>query len=53
LKWAQLIFIEGRTVEAIQLLDVLRNDQLSISEKKTVAKLLACLEGDGAQCGKN
>jgi len=52
LKWAQLILLEGRRDEAVQLLKALRNALLSDSEKKTAAKLLACLEGAGTQCEK-
>jgi Tfp pilus assembly protein PilF len=52
LKWAQLIFLEGRRDETAQLLKALRNAPLSSSEKRTAAKLLACLKGDSTQCGK-
>lgn len=52
LKWAQLILLDGRRDEAVQLLRTLRNAPLSSSEKKTAEKLLACLEGDSSQCGK-
>lgn len=52
LKWAQLILLEGRKNEATQLLKALQFAQLSGSEKKISAKLLACLEGDIAQCGE-
>lgn len=52
LKWAQLILLEGRRDEAIQLLRALRNAPLSSSEKRTATKLLACLEGDSTQCGE-
>lgn len=52
LKWAQLLLLEGRRGEAAQLLKTLRNTPLSVGEKKTAAKLLACLEGDNSQCSK-
>lgn len=52
LKWAQLILLDGRRDEAAQLLKALGNAQLSSSEKRTAAKLLACLEGDASQCGE-
>ncbi|MGH8353644.1 MAG: hypothetical protein ACRERY_08945, partial [Pseudomonas sp.] len=52
LKWAQLIVLEGRRDEAVELLKALRNASLSRNEKETVAKLLACLEGSGARCEK-
>lgn len=52
LKWAQLLFLDGRRKEAIQLLKALRNAELNSSEKRTATELLACLEGDGRQCGK-
>jgi hypothetical protein len=52
LKWAQLILLDGRREEAAQLLKALWSAPLSGSEKRTAAKLLACLEGDSSQCGK-
>jgi len=52
LKWAQLILLEGRRDEAVQLLKALQNARLSSGEKRTTAKLLACLQGDKTQCGK-
>jgi tetratricopeptide (TPR) repeat protein len=52
LKWAQLVFLEGNKDEAISLLKVLQNAQLSSGEKKTSANLLACLEGVGVRCEK-
>lgn len=52
LKMAQLVLLDGRKDQATQLLKALRNAPLSVSEKKTAAKLLACLEGDSSQCGK-
>lgn len=52
LKWAQLVLLEGHRDEATQLLKALRNVQLNNTEKKIVAKLLACLEGNGTQCDK-
>jgi protein O-mannosyl-transferase len=52
LKWAQLILLEGHRDEAVQLLKAVQNTQLSSSEKKTVTKLLACLEGGSTQCGE-
>lgn len=52
LKWAQLIMLEGRRDEAIELLKALRNAALSSSEKETAAELLACLENRDTQCEK-
>lgn len=52
LKWAQLIFLEGNRPEAIRLLRNLRSATLSFKEKKTRAKLLACLKGTQAACGE-
>ena len=51
LKWAQLILLEGRRTEAVQLLKALRNTPLSGGEKETMERLLSCLQGDSAQCG--
>jgi hypothetical protein len=52
LKWAQLILLEGRRDEAARLLKALQAAPLSGSEKGTLTRLLACLEGDHAQCGE-
>jgi hypothetical protein len=52
LKWAQLILLEGRRDEAAHLLKALENSRLGSSERRTATKLLACLEGDSAQCGE-
>lgn len=52
LKSAQLALLDGRKAEALQMLKALRGAQLSTDEKRTTAKLVACLEGDRTQCGK-
>lgn len=52
LKWAQLVLLDGRRAEAIQLLRELQKDQLSSSEKKLASDLLVCLEGPSNGCGR-
>lgn len=47
LKWAQLDFLAGDRFSARELLDELRDEPLTKSEKETIRNLLAILEDDG------